>query len=108
MPTFHATVKAHQAMVSTVGGQRRILKRGISVLDYIRKAVETGVYRTETELAKLRKDRRESSEDLRVIMRRFRQDIVRGSHIHDYPVEYLIHEQHPVRFAVERFVRISF
>ena len=86
-------------MASTVGGQRRILKRKGSVLEYIRQAVESGVYRTDEELEKVWKERRESALELRVIMNRFRQDIVRGSNIHDYPIEYLIHEQHPVRMS---------
>lgn len=92
-------------MVSTIGGQRRILKRKGSVLEYIRRAVETGVYRTNEELARVVKERREATDDLRFVMQRFRQDIVRGSNIQDYPVEYFIHEQHPVRrmaFAVRR------
>lgn len=95
MSPYGMTLKACQAMASTVGGQRRILKRHGSVVDFIRRAVESGVYRTDDELDQVRKERREGTDDLRVIMRRFRQDIVRGSSIHDYPVEYLILQQHP-------------
>jgi hypothetical protein len=95
MAPYSATTKACQAMASTVAGQRRILKRQESVVQYIRKAVESGVYRTADELALVRKERATGTDDLRVIMQRFRQDIVRGSYIHDYPTEYLILEQHP-------------
>jgi hypothetical protein len=95
MAPYSATTKACQAMASTVAGQRRILKRQESVVQYIRKAVESGVYRTADELATVRKERATGTDDLRVIMQRFRQDIVRGSFIHDYPTEYLILEQHP-------------
>jgi len=76
-------------------GMRRILKRGMPAHEYIKKGVETGVYRTNEELAQVMKERSESADDLRIIMRRFRQDIVRGTSIHDYPDEYLILEQHP-------------
>jgi hypothetical protein len=82
-------------MASTSAGQRRILKKQGTVIEYIRRAVETGVYRTDEELEQVRKERRLGNDDLRVIMQRFRQDIVRGSAIHDYPVEYLILQQHP-------------
>ena len=82
-------------LASTVGGMRRILKNKGSTIDYIRQAVETGVYRTQDELEKVWKERRDSTDDLHVIMRRFRQDIVRGSAIQDYPDEYLILQQHP-------------
>lgn len=82
-------------MASTVGGMRRILKHKGTVPNYIRQAVETGVYRSNEELEKVWKERRESADDLKTVMRRFRQDIVRGSSIQDYPVEYLILKQHP-------------
>lgn len=83
-------------MASTVAGQRRILKRPGSVLNYIKRAVECGVYRSPEELTALRKERATNgTDDLRVIMSRFRQDIVRGSFVHDYPTEYFILEQHP-------------
>jgi hypothetical protein len=95
MPVFHNTSKALQAVITTKGGMRRILKRGIPTIDFIRLAVETGVYRTHEEIEQLKKERRESSEDLRIIMNRFRQDIIRGSYIQDYPTEYLIMNQHP-------------
>ena len=82
-------------MVSTVAGQRRILKRNITVIEFIRRAVESGVYRTPEEMAIIRKQRQDGVEDLRTIMTRLRQDVVRGSLIQDYPREYLIMEQHP-------------
>jgi hypothetical protein len=82
-------------MASTRGGMRRILKQPMPTVEYIRKAVETGVYRSREELQKVRKERRYSSDDLKTIMKRFRQDVVRGSNIHDYPVEYRILKQHP-------------
>lgn len=82
-------------MISTAGGMRRILKNKGSVIDYIRDAVESGVYRTNEELEKVKKERRDSADDLQTIMYRFRHDIVRGSSVHDYPTEYLILQQHP-------------
>jgi hypothetical protein len=82
-------------MASTKGGMRRILKRKLPVHVYIQKAVETGVYRSNEELEKVWRERRDSADDLRTIMRRFRQDIVRGSNVHDYPIEYRILKQHP-------------
>jgi hypothetical protein len=88
------TLPVHR-MASTHHGMRRILKQKGSVANYIRQAVESGVYRTNEELAQVWKDRRESADDLRTVMRRFRQDIVRGSNIQDYPVEYQILQQHP-------------
>jgi hypothetical protein len=95
MSPYHPTSRICFAMASTVGGQRRILKHHGSVVDYIRKAVDSGVYRTKEELEIVIKQRKDGIEDLRVIMDRLRQDIVRGSHIQDYPTEYLILEQHP-------------
>jgi hypothetical protein len=77
------------------GGQRRILKRGIPVDEYIQKAVISGTYRTTEELEEVAKERYDNPDDLRNIMRRFRQDIVRGSNVQDYPDEYLILTQHP-------------
>jgi len=74
---------------------RRILKNKGSVNNYIRQAVESGVYRSHEELEKVWKERANSEDELYVIMRRFRQDIVRGSNIADYPAEYLILQQHP-------------
>lgn len=86
----------HACMVVTLrSGMRRILKRPLPAHEYIKKAVESGVYRTGEELTAVMKERESSVDDLRTIMRRFRQDIVRGTSIHDYPTEYLILEQHP-------------
>jgi hypothetical protein len=82
-------------MVSTTGGMRRILKNKGTVANYIRQAVESGSYRSEEELQAVYKERRDSADDLKTIMRRFRQDIVRGTAVHDYPVEYRILQQHP-------------
>lgn len=82
-------------MVSTAGGMRRILKQQPRVTKYIRQAVESGVYRTSSELEAVRKQRAAASDDLRTVMRRFRQDIVRGSSVQDYPTEYLLLMQHP-------------
>jgi hypothetical protein len=95
MSPYSPTLRLYLAMSSTVGGQRQILKRPIPVVQYIRKAVESGVYRTGEEMLRIRKERREGLEDIRVIMNRFRQDVIRGSHIQDYPTEYFILEQHP-------------
>lgn len=81
-------------LASTAGGMRRILKQKGSVVDYIQKAVETGVYRSEEELQACIEARRDA-DDLSAVMRRFRQDVVRGSHVHDYPIEYAILRQHP-------------
>jgi len=74
---------------------RRILKKKGSVPNYIRQAVETGVYRSNAELERVWKERRDGADDLRTVMRRFRQDVVRGTSVHDYPVEYVILQQHP-------------
>ena len=94
MSPYAATRRA--CMVVTIrSGMRRILKRPLPSHEYIKKAVETGVYRTGEELTAVMKERESSVDDLRTIMRRFRQDIVRGTSIHDYPTEYLILEQHP-------------
>jgi hypothetical protein len=82
-------------MASTRGGMRRILKRRLPVHEYIQRAVETGVYRSNDELEAVRRERRDGADDLRTIMRRFRQDVVRGSNVHDYPVEHRILKQHP-------------
>jgi hypothetical protein len=94
MSPYRPTVRV-LAMASTVGGQRQILKRPIPVVQFIRQAVESGVYRTNEEMLRIRKERRDGIEDIRVIMTRFRQDIIRGSNIQDYPTEYFILEQHP-------------
>ena len=82
-------------LYSTRGGQRRILKKKPPLLTYLRQAVEAGTYRTNEELDRVWKERIDGQEDLSVIMRRFRQDIVRGTSVHDYPDEYLILQQHP-------------
>ncbi|GKY93564.1 hypothetical protein MPSEU_000323800 [Mayamaea pseudoterrestris] len=92
--TFTATLSRHK-MASTFGGMRRLLKYKGPVPTYIRQAVETGIYRTNEELAAVWKERKHSSDDLASIMKRFRQDIVRGSNVQDYPIEYLILRQHP-------------
>ena len=76
-------------------GMRRILKNKGRVIDYIRQSVKAGTYRTSEELEQVMKERNDSEDDLRVVMRRFRQDIIRGSQVHDYPIEYRILEQHP-------------
>ena len=89
-PTVHRL-----KMVSTAGGMRRILKNKGTVANYIRQAVESGSYRSEEELQAVYKERRDSADDLKTIMRRFRQDIVRGTAVHDYPIEYRILQQHP-------------
>jgi hypothetical protein len=93
MPIYTRSPYHFQAMVR--GGQRRILKRGIPVDEYIQKAVISGTYRTTEELEEVAKERYDNPDDLRNIMRRFRQDIVRGSNVQDYPDEYLILTQHP-------------
>lgn len=90
---MYATLPRY-ALVSTASGLRRILKRKESVPEFIRKAVETGVYRTHNEIKALKKKLREN-DDLREVIERFRQDAVRGSNVHDYPGEYLILQQHP-------------
>lgn len=94
MSPFAAT--RHACMVITLrSGMRRILKRRLPAHEYIKRAVETGVYRSNEEINAVMEQRESSADDLRTIMRRFRQDIVRGTSIHDYPAEYLILEQHP-------------
>jgi alkylated DNA nucleotide flippase Atl1 len=82
-------------MISTKGGMRRLLQKKDRVDIYIKKAVESGVYRSTEELEKVRQDRKHHPDDLKTIMNRFRMDVVRGTHIHDYPAEYQILSQHP-------------
>ena len=82
-------------LASTKHGMRRILKKKGPVSEYIRQATESGVYRTNEELDAVWRERRESADDLRVVMQRFRQDIVRGTSVVDYPIEYQILQQHP-------------
>lgn len=74
---------------------RRILKKFPSTMEYVRLAVETGIYRTPEELDKVWRERRDSADDLQTVMERFRQDCVRGSNVMDYPPEYLILQQFP-------------
>jgi len=91
---MYATLRRF-ALISTASGQRRILKSKESVPDFIRKAVEAGVYRSQEEIEAVWKERIEGDDNVYAVMQRFRQDIVRGSNVQDYPVEYLILQQHP-------------
>jgi hypothetical protein len=58
------------------------------------RAVETGVHRSQEEIREVQKAR-SSADDLKTVMYQFRQDIIRGSNVHDYPAEYLILSKHP-------------
>lgn len=87
-------------MVSTRHGQRRILKQLPPLLDYIEKAVETGVYRTNDEINDAIKAIRSGNQDAaangpNVAVERFRKDIIRGTQVQEYPSEYHILKMHP-------------
>ncbi|CAB9517691.1 expressed unknown protein [Seminavis robusta] len=87
--------------VTTNHGQRRILKRPPPIIEYIEKAVETGIYRTTDEIEAAMKAIRRGQQGgqgvspPRVAMDRFRKDIIRGTQVQDYPAEYFILKQHP-------------
>ncbi|KAL7563057.1 hypothetical protein ACA910_007145 [Epithemia clementina (nom. ined.)] len=93
---FRRTVPLSRT-ITTWFGQRRILKRRDFLPQQVRlqRAVESGVYRTKEEIAAMLRDRQLQQDPVRQVMKRFRQDIVRGASVHDYPVEYLIVRQHP-------------
>ena len=91
---FRRTDPAYR-MISTHGGQRRLLKTPIDPAEHIRRAVETGIYRTSDEINAMMRDRELQRDSVKQVMRRFRQDIVRGASIHDYPTEYMIVRHNP-------------
>jgi hypothetical protein len=77
---------------------RRILKQVPNVKDYIEKAVETGIYRTSDEIntaVELLRKGQGTGVEPRVLVDRFRRDIIRGTEVQDYPAEYHILAQHP-------------
>ena len=85
-------------MVSTANGQRRILKQIPHLLEYIEKAVETGIYRTNDEIdAAVRAIEKGDvlKREPEVAIQRFRKDIVRGTQVQDYPFEYYVLRQYP-------------
>lgn len=88
-------------LVSTRHGQRRILKQIPPAMDYIKKAVETGVYRTSEEIDAVMEALRLGHAgdttvlEPRVAVNRFRRDIIRGTVVQNYPAEYHILQQHP-------------
>ena len=87
-------------MISTRHGQRRILKQLPPLLEYIEKAVETGVYRTNDEINAAMKALRKGDTSVaangpRVAVSRFRKDIIRGTNVQDYPSEYHILKMYP-------------
>lgn len=85
-------------MISAVRGQRRILKRRVPLLEYIEKAVQTGIYRSNEEISAAMKAIRRGDTALRepqIAADRFRRDIVRGTQVQDYPAEYHILKMYP-------------
>jgi len=78
--------------ISTSHGQIRILKHATpDLLTYIRKAVQTGVYRSSEEIEEMNQQLKENPTDLR----RVRWNVQRGSKIQDYPKEYEILSLNP-------------
>lgn len=100
---MHRTLALHKGgrSISTRHGMRRILKHRPSAIEYIEKAVETGIYRTSDEIDvamdAIRKGHAgdDSVIEPRVAVNRFRRDIIRGTEVQDYPAEYHILMQHP-------------
>lgn len=97
-----------RGMASTRHGMRRILKQFPRPVEYIQKAVETGIYRAPEELkavmnllqkidnGTLPPEAYDEYElEPRTIVSRFKSDIVRGVHVHDYPPEYHILKLNP-------------
>lgn len=76
--------------VSTHHGQRRILKRPIPVVEYMRKAVETGIWRNEPENNRPRHPRRPVPS--------------RDEDPNDYPLEYEILSMNPMPVEPPRYV----
>ena len=81
-------------LASTESGLRRILKKRMNTSEYLRKAVDTGVYRTHDEIQACI-DGEKDTNDLKSLRGRFRQDIVRGTFVHDYPFDYVVLRQFP-------------
>ena len=92
---FRRSLSVQKGMITTRGGMRRILKQRLPTLEYMRKAVDSGVYRTREEVDRMLRERTKRPDELRDIMRRFRQNIVRGTYVADYPAEYMIIRQNP-------------
>mmetsp|Transcript_26078 Transcript_26078/g.71815 ORF Transcript_26078/g.71815 Transcript_26078/m.71815 type:complete len:799 (-) Transcript_26078:64-2460(-) len=92
---YRPTLVRQKGMITTWAGMRRILKLPPRVDEYYRQATESGTYRTPEEIDKMLNERRSREDPLKDIMKRFRQDIVRGAYITDYPDEYLILRQNP-------------
>ena len=82
-------------MITTWHGQRRVLKQPMDPYTYMKRGTETGVFRTGDEIDAMLTQRKLQRDPVKQVMRRFRQDIVRGAVIHDYPDEYRIVRQHP-------------
>jgi hypothetical protein len=81
-----------RGMISTKHGQRRILKYSTpDLLTYIRKAVQSGIYRSADEIDEMNTELQGNPTDLK----RIRWNVKRGSKIHDYPDEYEILSLNP-------------
>ena len=91
---YHATRVLY---VERGKGFRRILKRPKNVFDYLRQATQSGTYRTPEEIEMMQAADEDIGPNADEIEpeRRTRINIVRGSSIHDYPVNYQILLQHP-------------
>ena len=90
---MHSTrIAMGRGSVSTYHGQKRILKYSTpDLLTYIQKAVQTGIYRSDEEIAEMNKNLEDNPTDLK----RIRWNVARGSKIHDYPKEYEILSLNP-------------
>ena len=90
---MHSTrIALGRGSVSTSHGQQRILKHSTpDLLTYVRKAVQTGIYRSNEEIEEMNKSLEENPMDLD----RIRWNTTRGSRIHDYPAEYEIMSLNP-------------
>jgi hypothetical protein len=96
MPGAYSATLVRSVNVTTLCGQRRILKWRRSKLERIELGVKSGSYRTRAEVAQIMRDVRDANQDdLTQVLRRIRQDGYRGSNVHDYPVDYMIMQQHP-------------
>ncbi|CAJ1968814.1 unnamed protein product [Cylindrotheca closterium] len=90
---MHSTrVILGRGAISTHHGQKRILKHSTpDLVTYIRKAVQTGIYRSNEEIEEMNQHLKDDPTDLK----RIRWHVPRGSKIHDYPAEYEILSLNP-------------
>mmetsp|Transcript_11448 Transcript_11448/g.27330 ORF Transcript_11448/g.27330 Transcript_11448/m.27330 type:complete len:745 (+) Transcript_11448:56-2290(+) len=97
---MHGTlIRLGRGNISTHHGQIKILKNGSlggssgtnDLLSYIRRSTKAGTYRTQDEIQEMNQTLQDNPMDLR----RVRWNMVRGSKIEDYPVEYQILSLNP-------------